>query len=122
MSKKITADRELKAVHHLMSRIYRLLNSGDWSIRYADLRNDLRLLKKLGLGGGIVGYCDSEEDVLYVDYREDVLATIVHECLHALYPDVEEPGIKALEKLVMDRMSPIQAKRLHLIAAGALCR
>ena len=114
---------ELKRVHRLMSRIYGLLLDSAWRLRYADLTNDRRLRERLGLEDtDCVGFCDDEEQILYVDHHEDVIATIVHECLHAVLPEAEEEEIMALEELVMRHMSPTQARRLHLIAGEALAR
>jgi hypothetical protein len=113
---------ERRLVYRLLSRIYALLNSNEWTIRYARLSDDHRLWDKFGITANTVGYCDAAEQVLYIDLRQDVLATIVHECLHAIFPDKEEQEIIDLEDLVMRHMSPVQAKRLHIIAGCALAR
>ncbi len=115
---KIKADpRDRRRAYRLLSGIYALLNSNEWTIRFARLGENHRLRDKFGLSSNTVGLCDEEDQVLYVDHREDVMATIVHECLHALHPDKDEDEIKDLEELVMECMSPTQARRLFLVAA-----
>jgi len=122
MKKKTAGRRGRSRAYRLQSQIYALLNSGEWVIRFARLGDDPRLRDKLGHGPNTIGLCDDETHILYIDHRQDVLATIVHECLHAIYPDKGEPEIRRLEKLVMGQMSSIQAKRLFLLAACALTR
>jgi hypothetical protein len=122
MEENIDGVNDRRLVYRLLSRVYALLNSGDWAVRYARISDDRRLQDKFGFSANTVGYCDNEEQVLYVDLRKDVLATIVHECLHAIFPDKEEQEIIDLEGLVMRHMSPVQARRLHIIAGCALAR
>ncbi len=112
--------RDRRRAYRLLSRIYALLNSNEWTIRFARLGENHRLRDKFGHGANTVGLCDDDEQVLYVDHRRDILATIVHECLHALLPNKKENEVRDLEELIMNGMSPTQAKRLYLIAAQAL--
>ena len=113
---------ESRQVYRLMSRIYALLNSGEWSVRYARLGENCRLRDKFGLASNIVGFCDQDEQVLYIDPASDVLATLVHESLHAIFQDKTEDEILELEKMVMRHLTPTQARRLHIIATEALVR
>lgn len=121
MTTNATASRrDRRRAYRLLSRIYALLNSNEWIIRFARLHENRRLREKFGFNADTVGLCDDDSQTLYVDHREDILATIVHECLHAIFPDKEEPAIKSLEGLIMNNMSPTQARRLYLIAAQCL--
>jgi len=117
----VISPEDRRRARRLIAGVYGLLNSGEWQLRYAWIGEDHRLRDRLpGITANTVGYCDPAEQVLYVDYHHDVLATIVHECLHALYPDKNETEVRELECLVMRCMSPCQARRLHRIAAEAL--
>jgi len=113
---------EKRRCYRLMSRIYALLNSGEWSLRYARLGDDHVLRDRFGLASNIVGFCDVTEQVMYIDHRKDVLATIIHECLHVLFEDKPEHEILELEDMIMRHLSARQATALHLIATEAFVR
>jgi hypothetical protein len=111
-----------------MHRIYGILNSGEWRIVYVRMWDNPAVCRKLGLESNKVGTVDFAEGVIFVDYRQDVLATVVHECIHIILEDRYAPGeedanegeTQRLEKLVMDNMSRCQAMRLHAIVTGCL--
>ncbi len=112
--------RERRLQHRLMHRIYRLCAEGEWRLRYARLQGNAKLCRGHGLDAGIVGFVDVEPQIIWVDHREDVLATFVHECLHVLAGDrfagrhkAEEREVRRLERLIMRHMSACQARRLH---------
>lgn len=104
--------RTLRHLYRIISRIYRLFNHEGWRVRYDRITGNRELCEANGVSLGCVGFNDPENKLIWVDYRKDTLATIVHECLHAIYPDLSESGILRLEKMVMDNISPLQAKRL----------
>ena len=103
-----------------VSRIYRLLNSGEWAVRFMRIRDNVAVCQRHGIGIHSVGFVDENGGALCIDYRFDVLATLVHECLHVLHPSWPERAIKELEIALVARISPIQAKRLHQVAGAAL--
>jgi hypothetical protein len=131
MTRQPPSDRELRErrLHYrFMRRIYRLCRSGQWGLRYVKMTGNRSVASQVGkdLADGnflwdAVGCVDIARQIIYIDYRCDVLATFVHECLHVLIGsryvpmnhDEEERHVQRLEKLIMSRMSPLQAKRLH---------
>ena len=117
-----TAPVDRRKVRYLMSRIYGVFIREGWRIRYARIQGNKALCKKHGVRLSTIGFVDDEDDhlLLYIDFRHDTLATIVHECLHVIYPDLEEKEILKLEKFMMDNMSRIQATRLHRVTAEHL--
>lgn len=113
--------RTLRRLYRIVSRIYRMFNHEGWRVRYARIRNDREFCERHEVSADVVGVCDYGRKILWVDYREDILSTIVHESLHAIYPELREYEIVRLEKMVMSNLSPLQAKRLirhvnHFIA------
>jgi hypothetical protein len=113
--------RTLRRLYRIVSRIYRLFNEDGWRVRYARITWNRPLCEEHGVDLDSVGFCDYENDEIWVDYRADVLATIVHECLHAIYPDMPEYEVRQLEKMVMDNLSPVQAKRILRHTGYFLC-
>lgn len=113
--------RTLRRLYRIVSEIYRMFNHGGWRVRYARITGNRALCQEHGVSLTCVGFCDPDNRLLWVDYRKDILATIVHECLHVIYPDMPECRICDLEKMIMDNISPVQAKRIirhtgHFIA------
>lgn len=114
--------RERRLHYRLMHRIYRLCASNEWRLRYGRIQGDRKLCRGHGLSStNIVGFVDEEHRTIWVDHRNDAIATFVHECLHVLIGDrftgrdeAEELEVQRLEKLMMRHMSACQAKRLHV--------
>ncbi len=115
-----TTDRERRRVRRLLRRIHALIKDDGWEIRLTRISGETTFCIKYGISRDIVGLCDHEAQRIYVDYRYDVLTTIVHECLHAVYQDLVEDAISELEQLVMRHMTARQARRLYLAAGNAL--
>lgn len=111
---------ERRRFYRLMSRIYAVLDSGEWSIAYARILGDVDFCLRIGIGTQNVGTVDDETETIFIDFREDVIATIVHEVIHVIYPDAPEERVKELECFVMENMSPLQAKRIHIRAGMCL--
>ena len=117
-----------RLTYRLMHRIYGILNSGEWRIVYVKMWDNPPVCRKLGLESNKVGTVDFVEGIIFVDYRQDVLATVVHECIHIILEDRYGPGqedeneeeTQRLEKVVMGNMSRCQAMRLHRLVTECL--
>lgn len=59
------------------------------------------MLKKLK---GVHGYCDWDDGIL-LDYRKDLIPTIVHECIHYIEPNWSEAQVMYAESRVINTMS-----------------
>lgn len=59
------------------------------------------VLKKLK---GVHGWCEWEDGV-FLDYRKDLIPTIIHECIHLLEPDWSEYQVAYSEKRVINTIS-----------------
>lgn len=97
--------------YYLISKIYKLLKTGEYKIYF----------KKMRL------YCGRiDKKIITINAYEDynILSTFIHECLHEVYPKINKPQddyiIQLLENFVLSRLSPLQAKRLIILLADTL--
>jgi len=104
--------RERRRLYRIVREIYGLFNYGEWHVKYARIRYNYRLCEKEEIPLDRVGFYDLDTKLFWVDYRYDILDTLVHECLHVLYPDLAEYEICSLTKWVMNNMSRAQAKHV----------
>jgi len=49
-----------------------------------------------------VGLCDFDARTIYIRPKAEMPATIIHECIHAAIPDVDEPAVEAAEMAIME--------------------
>lgn len=92
--------------------IENLFDGGDWIIRLEQLRGETDLSIVHDLGRWCHGFMDENVYIMYVDFREDMLATFLHECIHALYPEKSEQSVKAFERRAISNISALQAEYL----------
>lgn len=104
--------RQRKKVRRLLRKIYAFLDRYEWSIIYVRMQHNEKFCTEKGIDNNIVGLTDYDEQCLYIDYRHDILATLVHECLHAIFPKMIESEVRRLEVLIVETMSPRQARAL----------
>ena len=114
--------RERRRAHRLARRIIRFLKEEfNWSIRFTDLKDE-RVLRRLGFEKReIVGLTDWEEETLLIDPSyDDFFGVLIHECLHAIYPDAEEEEVLARERIVRVHLTNDQAADLLMWTARRL--
>jgi len=49
-----------------------------------------------------VGLCDFDEHTIYIRPGAEMPATIIHECIHAAIPDVDEHAVEAAEMAILE--------------------
>jgi len=59
------------------------------------------VLKKLK---GVHGWCEWEDGII-LDYRKDLIPTIIHECIHLLEPTWSESQVAYSEKRVINTIT-----------------
>ncbi len=121
---------EQRLHYRLLGRVYAILRDEDWQVRYCRLCDNPKLRRKLELEDEVIGTVDYETQIIYIDFRYDVLSTVVHECLHIIVTDrfgsgkaqyeAEEKEVRRLEKLMMEYMTRTQATRLHHLISARL--
>lgn len=65
-------------------------------------------LKKLK---GAMGYCEWEDGIT-IDYRKELVPTVIHECIHFLNPSWSESRVLYTEKRVVNCISNKQILKL----------
>jgi len=50
---------------------------------------------------GVHGYCEWEEGIL-LDYRKDLIPTIIHECIHLMEPEWSEAQVCYTESRIIN--------------------
>ena len=62
------------------------------------------------------GYCDINGGlapiVIILDPRREFIPTLVHECLHGIYPDYSERKVHHLERVIMQNITSRQVMSL----------
>jgi hypothetical protein len=94
--KKMLADKQ--KVYHDVSRIYKELRNNQ----------DVRFKRLKGYQGEYDFCCDE----ITIDYRKELLPTLIHEFIHKFYPNKSERWVLQRERFIICRLSPSQAKRL----------
>ncbi len=63
---------------------------------------------------GVHGWCEWE-DGIFLDYRKDLIPTIIHECIHLLEPDWSESQVAYSEKRVINTIEEHDVVKLLMI-------
>jgi hypothetical protein len=62
---------------------------------------------------GVHGYCEWEDGII-LDYRKDLVPTIIHECIHYIEPDWSEAQVMYAESRVVNSIIDDDVIRLLL--------
>lgn len=68
-------------------------------------------LKKLK---GVHGWCEWDDGII-LDYRKDLIPTIIHECIHLLEPDWSEAQVSYSERRVINTICDDDVIKLLMI-------
>ncbi|MFH1047458.1 MAG: hypothetical protein V1738_04100 [Patescibacteria group bacterium] len=105
-----------RKLDRLMRKIYALFRSDDqWTVELHIINGDEEYTNKANVSFNTIGITDYEHCRIILDYRDDLLSTFIHECLHAIYQDHSESDILDLEEFMINRISPLRAKRLLVL-------
>jgi len=120
-ARRPTAAKRRERGRRLAKRVLDFLRHGkDWRIFYCNLSQKSQVGRLLDYDGDLLGTVFFRPRIILADYRYDVLATVVHECLHALHQYTRELTIQAMERDVMKTMTPDEAVELHMLMAKRL--
>lgn len=113
--------KERRRAHRLARRLIRFLKEDYWwEIRFMDLR-DQRVRRRIGFERKIVGALLDDTYRICIDPSYgDFFGVLIHECLHAVFPDMEEADVLEHERLIRLHLTCDQAADLLLWAARRL--
>lgn len=105
-----------KRIYHLVRRVYRFLkdNPGHLSFVKIPPRKEGRSIIQNR------GYYTDEDSTIEIDYRFEIIPTLIHECLHHFHSDWSERKVEKEERVVMALLSKKQALNLLKALAKAL--
>lgn len=107
MGKKISIRKYRKRkleTYSFIKQLYNFLREHPDSISFKKLRS-------------ICGYYDAENEEIVIDYRRDIIATLVHEIAHHLHPDWTETKIQQKERQIISCLTPTQCANI-IVALG----
>jgi len=106
--------KERRRAQYLIRRIRKFLFEGNWAVRFSVVGEDEAICRRYEIAPTSIGFCDYETQTLHVHYKKDILVIVIHEALHALYPDNDEEETLRLEQLVLDHLGPRQARNIMI--------
>lgn len=114
--------RRRRLAHRQARKIIRFLREEfQWDVRFMPIQTDRRAWRSIGFTGPVVGATLWDRNLMVIDPTfRDMLAVLIHECLHAVYPDASEARVRHLETIVREHLTPRQARALVLLLARRL--
>jgi hypothetical protein len=87
-------------LYRFISSLYRFLRLNPESVKFEKIH------------GNVVGYYDYDTEEITLDYRKDIIPTLVHEYLHHLHSKWSETKIIAREKEIMSVLTAKQCRTI----------
>ena len=72
------------------------------------------------LHGGVLGYYDYGTAEITLDYRREIIPTLIHEFIHHMHPTWCETKVLNKEREIMAVMSPVQCRNVIRVLAETL--
>lgn len=79
---------------------------------YYLLRNHSDRIHFQKLYSNVYGSYDDATHEIKIDYRRDILATLIHEALHHWHPDWNETKVRQHESLIINSLSAKQIRNI----------
>jgi len=89
-----------KEIYQFTNKLYKQIREHSKDIRFEKLYSNT------------VGSYDSKTKQIIVDYRRDILSTLIHEVLHHWHPDWCETKVLQHESLIINSLSQRQIKNI----------
>lgn len=72
------------------------------------------------IGGNVWGYYDDDTEEITIDFRGDIVPTLIHEFLHHLYPKWCESKIVRMERHMMRYLTGNQCRNIFRMLGDSL--
>jgi len=89
-----------KEIYKLTKRLYYLLSHHSDHIHFEKLYSN------------VYGFYDDKTQDITIDYRRDIIPTLIHEALHHWHPDWSETKVIKHESLIINALTPKQIKNI----------
>lgn len=99
ISRRQYRKRKLEA-YHLLKLLYYFIRHNPDNISFERIR------------GNVMGYYDFETQEITLDYRKEVIPTLIHEFIHHMHPTWCETKVLSKESQIMAVMSPRQCRNI----------
>lgn len=96
-----------KQIYYITNRLYKELRKNTDDI----------VLRKMRAAQGQYDY---GTDKITIDYRRDLLSTLIHEYLHKWHPNASETWVLQNERLIINALTTCQIKRILYEFANSL--
>jgi len=102
---KLQYKKRKEEAYHLTKLLYYFLRHHPDNIYFEKIK------------GNVVGYYDRETQEITIDYRKDIVPTLIHEFIHHMHPTWCESKVVKKEKEMMMTLTPKQCKNImkHLM-------
>ena len=86
-----------KVVKKIVRQVHNVFNDPDWTFEYKKLKNKC-------------GVMDPGTWTITLDFRRDLVPSIIHECLHVRYPTLTEKQVSKIEQMIANSLSLRQVR------------
>ena len=87
-------------VNRFTRKLYRFLDEG----------HEFKFRKMKYLRGHV--YTHNFPTEVHLDFRENIISTLIHEALHYFYPDASETWVLTMEKRIVNQLTDRQVRNI----------
>lgn len=106
-NKSIKYRHKKQEAYIIIGRLYNFLKEHPESVSFKKLNK-------------MYGYYDGETEEIVIDYRRDIIPTLIHEFIHHIYSEWSETRVERKERRIMSCITPTQCRNIIKILADAL--
>ena len=114
-SKRKYKKKKMEEYNALKSEAYHIVKLLYYFLRH---KPDCIIFRKIY--GGAVGYYDFGTEEITLDYRKDIIPTLIHEFIHHLNPNWSETRVLKKERQMVNVLSPRQCKNILVALSKCL--
>jgi hypothetical protein len=94
-----------KATYQITKKLYRLMRNHSDHIHFQKLYSN------------VYGSYNDDTKEIRVDYRRDIIPTLIHEALHHWYPDWNETKVRQHESFIINALTQRQIRNIIKVIA-----